>query len=57
MTISKLERKLLWHLLFSLRNCFDNNGTLVKGYYENVILPDLTKREKEIFDNLINLKL
>jgi hypothetical protein len=57
MKISKGERRLLWDLLFPLRNCFDDNGTLVDRYCENVILEDLTKWEKKMFDNLVNLKL
>jgi hypothetical protein len=39
--------------LYSLRNCFNNDGTLEDEYYDNVILPDLTKEQKEMFDNLI----
>jgi hypothetical protein len=55
--MTKQEKILIWHLLYSLRNCFDDNGTLEDEYYQNVILPDLTKEQKEMFDNLINGKL
>jgi hypothetical protein len=57
MNLTKTEKKLLWNLLFSLRNCFNNDGTLCDGYYENVVLADLTKGEKEIFNDLINNRL
>jgi hypothetical protein len=55
--MKKQEKILIWHLLYSLRNCFNNDGTLEDEYYQNVILPNLTKEQKEMFDNLINGKL
>jgi hypothetical protein len=58
MTITKKEKRLIWHLLFLLRDCFDgegSEGTVI--WTETIILPDLTKEQKEMFDNLINEKL
>ncbi|MDR1287845.1 MAG: hypothetical protein LBK08_09585 [Treponema sp.] len=57
MTITTSEKKLVWNLLFSLRNCFNNDGTLSYEYYQNVVLVELTKEEKALFDDLIQNKL
>jgi hypothetical protein len=57
MRLTNREKKLIWRLLYSLRNCFDENGILEDEYYQNVMLLDLTKEQKEMFDNLINGKL
>jgi hypothetical protein len=55
--MTKAEKKLVWELLFSLRHAFDNNGKVVEEYYQNIILTDLTKSQKQLYDNLINYKL
>jgi hypothetical protein len=51
--MEKREKDLIWHLLYSLRNCFNTDGTLLPDYYNNVILPDLTLEQKAIFNSLI----
>jgi hypothetical protein len=55
--LTKKHKILIWHLLFSLRNCFDENGMLVEEYYQNVLLVNLKKGEKEVFDNLLKTLL
>jgi hypothetical protein len=43
--MTKNEKLLIWNLLFSLRNYFNENGILEDEYYQNVILPNLTKEQ------------
>jgi hypothetical protein len=57
MTITENEKKLLWQILYSVRNCFNDDGTLVRDYCDAVILPDLTEEQKKTFDGLVNEKL
>jgi hypothetical protein len=51
--ITKKDKILIWNLLFSLRNCFNEDGSVVEEYYQNILLVNLEKREKEVFDNLL----
>lgn len=53
MTITKEEKKVLWNILFSVRNCFNDDGILEDEYYKNVLLVDMTKEQKQLFDNLL----
>jgi hypothetical protein len=57
MRITEAEKFLIWHLLFSIKNCFKEDGNLKDEYYKTLILPDLTKEEKKLFDNLVKDKL
>jgi hypothetical protein len=57
MKITEDEKKVLWQVLYSVRNCFNDDGTLIQDYYVNVILPDLTKEQMAIFNDLTFKKL
>ncbi|MDR2158695.1 MAG: hypothetical protein LBP23_01365 [Treponema sp.] len=51
--LTKEQQRLVWNLLFSLSRCFNEDGTLTKEYYQNVILFDLKKEEKEFLDSFL----
>jgi hypothetical protein len=57
MILNKKEKELLWSILYSVRDCWNEDGKLVDDYYNNVILPVLTEAQKAIFHSLVYDKL
>jgi predicted solute-binding protein len=51
--LTENEKRLTYMLLASLKKCFNEDGTLMEEYYQNVILFNLEKEEKETFDTLL----
>jgi hypothetical protein len=47
------EKRLVWNLLRSVKYCFNEDGTLIEEYYQNVVLFDLEKDEKTFFDSFL----